>query len=448
MRSVPLSLSDSPADAEGDLQFRLKRILFGRTMIVLVVMLAGFLLWTIFAPLAGGAIASGQVVIDGERIPIQHQEGGLLDKISVREGDFVEQGQVLAVVKSKALTAKRNAATLNLFSLQVTEARLIAERDGEQNIAISADHIDEDLRGRAQDTIREAKDLLQKNNGLFETQMDTLSAQEAQTRSQLAGLLAQLQSLDEQITSLQDDMEAQRTLLEKGLTRLPAYRQYERQFAASKGQRKFTESEITRLEAALQEISSNRAAKMAEKNQRIASELTDTKSRITQAVEELSYLEDAFERSEIKSPIAGQVINVAYDAPGSIIPSGGQLMEIVPPDPKVVIEAHVAPKDVENLRAGNTAVLSFPGLSRREMPRITGRLTSLSDDVIVDPNAGKPYYLARVEVPFEDEHVSHALELVRPGMPVEVTLVTKSRTLAEYLIEPIAESYSKAFVSN
>lgn len=448
MSKVSSSTSQAQPCFEDELQRRLKSLLFGRTMLGLLALIAGATTWSLAAPLQGGALASGQVIIDGDRVPIQHQEGGLLEAVLVREGDMVEQGQVLAIIKSTALLAKRNASQLNLFGLQVEAARLSAERDGASDFEISSDALDPELRGKAGEIVAEARDLLARNQSAFTAQLDSFSLQEAQARSQLQGLKAQRSSLEEQILSLEDDIAGQKILLDKGLTRLPSYRQYERQLSASRGQREFTDSEIARIESALMEIRSNREAKIAERSQAIVGQLGEARESLIQATEELFYLDDAFARSEVKSPVRGQILNVSHDAPGSVIAAGGQLMEVVPPDPSLVIEAHVAPRDVESLHAGNKAVLTFPGFSRREMPRISGRLISISDDVIADPEVGRSYYLARIEVPFEDAHLGNALSLVRPGMPVDVTLVTKSRTLAEYLIEPISESYSRAFVGN
>lgn len=444
----PVDAARQPASLGDPFDANLQKVLFGYAIRAAAALLSVFLLWAVFAPLDGGALASGQVVIDGQRTPVQHVEGGRLEAIHVREGETVAKGDPIAIVRSQSVVTQRNSAALNLFSLQVSQARLKAERAGSQTFSVETGALTRELQPLGSDLLTEAQALLRRDVALYEMQMDTFSMQEAQADHQLRGLRSQMNSLSAQICSLEDDIAGQYTLLEKGLIQRTLVRRYERELSGLKGELAVAETEVSRLQAALGEIAANRSSKTAERDQRISSELTTIQSEIGQAMEDLAYYDGAFGRFTVRAPIDGQVINLAHDAAGSIIQPGGQLLEVVPPHPTLIVEARVAPGDVETLAAGDPATLMFPGLSMRDMPRIRGSLKSLSDDVVLEERTGLRFYVARVEVPFDDPATHTALQQVRPGMPVDVSIITKSRTLAQYLIEPLTGAYARAFVNN
>lgn len=423
-------------------------MLFGPPLILVASLLFGFAAWATFAPLAGGAIAPGQVIIDGHRHSIQHFEGGILSKLSVAEGTWVNEGDVLAEIDPTAASARRDASALRLLALRVKEARLQSEQlDSEEMTVHSAFHLANTVQS-SEDIVQEEENVLRRNREVMNAQLQVLSEKDYQTRAQIRGLEAQQRSAREQIASIEEDIEGQRILLEKGLARVPAIRLLERQRAELDGNLRFASADEEKLRSALRELEASRMEIVAARELRIATELAETMSGIKQATEELKLLDDSLNRTQLVAPIAGRVMNVIEQSPGAVVKPGQEIMAIVPHSPKLIVEAHVSPVDVENLTIGDKALLVFPSFSQRQVPRMSGELMSVSGDVIFDDASGRPFYLARIAVPAHDTGLQRVLDKLKPGMPVDVTVVTKSRTLAEYLLSPLTESFRKSVVSD
>ncbi len=446
MNQAPSAFLSTPG-AGLDFNTRLKNLLFGVPMIAVCLLALGFGVWATFAPLAGGAVAPGQVIIDGARQSIQHLEGGILSQMNVREGSLVEQGDVLAEIESTAVGARRDAVALKLFALRVKEARLLSEQRGLDAFAIPGSLSTEVTSQKSGDIVGEDQNILRQNREILDARLRLLSEKEGQTRAQILGLESQQLSVNEQISSLKEDIEGQKILLEKGLARLPTLRQLERQHSELQGSLRLSATEVQRLNGVLRELDASRREVLADRELRVATELIETKAGIKQATEELKLVEDAFTRARIVAPIAGRVMNVVQQSPGAVISPGEEIMEIVPESPKLIVEAHVSPTDIEDLQVGDQAILVFPNFSQRKLPRMEGELVSLSGDVIFDEVSGRPFYIARIAVPAGDIRYQETLDKLRPGMPADVTIVTKSRTLAEYLLLPLTESFRKSVVS-
>ena len=187
------------------------------------------------------------------------------------------------------------------------------------------------------------------------------------------------------------------------------------------------------------------ATSQAERANQIATQLDETRTELGSLKEKLRASKDILNRTVIEAPVSGTVVDLQFKTISGVVQPGVPILDIVPAEEKLMIDAHVSPMDIDVVHAGLKAQVQLSAFSTRSTPRVDGVVRSVSADRLVDEATSQPYFLARVEVAREELlSIGPDIELV-PGMPADVLIVTGERTLAKYLLQPFMDAIWKTF---
>jgi membrane fusion protein, type I secretion system len=405
-------------------------------MLYVVVGLLGFLLWAALAPLTSAAVAPGIVVADSRNKTIQHLEGGIISEILVHEGDQVSAGQVLARLNSASTDASLGRVRSARIAALAEEARLIAERDDTDSIAFPAE-----LTGR--ETGTEALDAIKSQSSLFESHRTTRTSEEgiidqriAQSEEEIRGIEAQIASEDTQITLIGDEIADIQILVKKGLERKPRLRALERSAADLEGQRGQHSAEIARARQTIAEMQEHRVNQRSRHIDEVDSQLHDVRLKLADLAQQMIAASDASRRLEVKAPVSGKIVSIFHETPGGVLKPGETIMELLPDQDQLVIEAQVRPEDINAVLPDQKVRVRLTAYSQRRTPSLEGRVTELSPDRINDDRGRKAHYLARITVSATELAARQDLKLY-PGMPAVAYIETGQESLLSYLLTPL-----------
>ena len=402
------------------------------------------LLWSALAPLASAVVASGMVKVDSSRQKIQHQEGGVIREIHVRDGDLVKSGQVLLTLDETRAGASFDILQAEHDTALAEQARLMAERDDLPDIDWPAE-----LEQRAEDP--KVADILRSQRSLFEArrsslvgQVSILDRQIVSKHSEIQGLLAQQQSKEKQLQSLNVELAGFNDLLGKGMVEKTRIRNLEREIAKLDGERGEHASNIAALRSQIAEKELQKFQLSKSFREEVVADLKKSQSEGFDYLERMSTAKYVLENTEIRSPVDGTVVDLKAHTRGGVVAPGEILMEVVPSDDRLIIEARVRPEDIDRVTVGQAAGVKLHAFDRRKTPELNGNVTYVSADIIEDPKLGVAYFTTRIEVP-EPEMRRLGNQRVHPGMLADVFVRTGERSFLGYLLDPITASFSKAW---
>ena len=404
--------------------------------------------WSVFAPLGSAALAPGSVTVEGYRKTVQHLEGGIVKAILVRDGDTVSKGQVLIELEDTSSRAQLETLRGQLFSALAREARLIAERDNRTKVVYPADLLTS-TDPRADDAIRvqDQAFLVRKRSRAGEIAI--LKEQRQQLLAKIEGINAQRASRSHLSDSLTKELTDFRVMLKEGYVEKPKVSELERRLAESEGERGDFIANIATAKTQMSEIELK--ALQIEKDflRDVVEELSKVQTELTELREKLQWLSDTVTRTTIKAPESGMVLGLMVHNLGTVIPPGGHLLDIIPQQEKLVIEAQVSPIDIDKVHVGQVCEIRFSAFKSAKTPKVSGRLSTLSADRLIDEQNKISYYLARVEVDKTglEEMRQRGLILV-PGMPAEVLINTGERTFFEYLVQPLSNIFARSLIED
>jgi HlyD family type I secretion membrane fusion protein len=404
----------------------------------------GFGAWATIASLASAAIAPGVVSPDGSRKTIQHLEGGIVREIRVREGDQVQAGQVLVSLEDVKARAEFEELRERFVHLVTNEARLLAEQAGADSIA-SPPALEDFDPAIIEPALTAQHRLFASRRATLEGREQILGQRILQLEAEIGGLREVIAAQNEQLGLIGQEIEGVQTLYEKGLSRLPQLLELKRARADVRANRATNRAQIARHQQAIGETRLQLLTMREQLQEEVAEELSLVRTDLAAVRTQLPSREDVLTRTVVTAPLAGTVMNVRVTTTTGVIEPGDPLLDLVPKDVRLVIDARVKPTDMDTVHAGQAARVLFPAYGHRNLPQIFGRLRSVSADRLTDERTGEPYFLAKVEVePAELERVAPEIEL-SPGMPTDVMILTGERTLLDYLVRPFVESVTKSF---
>lgn len=401
--------------------------------------------WSVAAPLASAALAPGVISPDGHRKTIQHLEGGIIRAIHVREGDTVKAGAPLITlddIKAKALNAELRERLLHLLA---TEARLEAERTDAADIRFPGALLEDSAELRQ--VMDGQRQLLMSRRAAHEGRVQILEARIRQLEEQNSGLKEMVAAENEQLALVDEEIKAVQQLLDKGLERKPrilALRRGRADIAASKAanRARIAENAQAMGETRLQLLTLNE-----ERQEKIGAELAEIRRVLAEIKGQLPSREDILQRTVIRAPIDGTVMNLRVNTEAGVIGAGEPLLDIVPEGSNLIIDARVRPTDIERIHPGMPARVVLTAYRQRNLPLIHGTLRSISPDALTDERTGSSYFVAKVEVRPEDLARLEEVKLV-PGMPAEVMLMDGEQSVLSYLLGPILDSARRSLREN
>jgi HlyD family type I secretion membrane fusion protein len=418
-----------PADVRGPIRAGL---------LVIAATVVAFTVWSVVAPLSAAVIAQGFVKSDTNRKSVQHLEGGIVQRINVRDGDRVTQGQVLLELGSTQITANAAVYGGQLDARQVRAVRLRAERD---NVA-SLD-IPEPMRSRAgepgiQAILESEQRAFDSGRTLLQTQQRLLTAQISEVDEQIVALDSQVAAQTRAASLMAEELETNRGLLAAGFISRPQLLGLERQLemyrAAISEQTAASHSARQRR----QDLDLRRQNSVAERRQRAALELASVEAEIDDLLGRDVAARDAVSRLEVRAPMTGTVVNLKVFSVGGVIMSGQPLMDILPAEDDLVIEAMADVSDADDLREGLPVEVRFSGLPARDIAPLGGTLDYVSADRVEDPRSGVPHFVIRVRIARDE--LGKLPVPAKAGVPVEVYVQLGERSPMDYLLSPLTHS--------
>ena len=399
---------------------------------VILLLLVIIFIWGAVAPIQSAALAPGIVQVEGKRKAIQHLEGGMIAQIVVTNGEWVEADQPLLILDTTRTQAERDILQGRLYNQQAAVDRLRAERDNLPEVAVSAVLIEaRSLDGRARDAISSER-------ALFAARLADRLAAEAVLVSQRTGLELVMdskqvveESLRQEITDLQD-------LLAEGYVDKQRLRELERSRTQTLG-------ELADLEVSIEEAGLRISQLRTRFKKDVVDELAVTLENLYDIKQKFTAADDKVQRGTIRAPVEGTVLNLIPNTIGAVIPYGETLLEIVPIIENLVVEARVSPMDIDRVSIGQEAEVRFSVF--KDAYLVSGVLTRLSPDRLVDQETDIPYYSAEIKLLEDDLYLLDGMSLV-PGMPAEVLIKTGQRTMLGYITSPMNRTLSRSLIED
>ena len=418
-----------------------------RAGMIVVLLLAGVVGgWAGTAEISGAVIASGSMVVDSNIKKVQHQTGGIVGEILVRDGDRVKAGDVLVRLDETVTRSNLAIVTKSLNELLARKARLEADREGDSGIHFPPVLLQEAVKDS------EVAQLLASERKVLELRLAARFGQKAQLiernvqlQEEITGNKAQELSKLQEITFIQRELEGARELWSKNLMPISKLTTLEREGARLEGERARLTAAIAASKGKISEILLQIMQIDRDASSEIGKELREVEAKIGESVERKITAEDQMKRIEIRAPQDGIVHQTSVHTVGGVIPAGGEpLMLIVPLSDKLVAEVKVLPQDIDQLWQGQTASLRFPAFNQRTTPEINGLVSRVSADITIDQRTGQNYYTARIAVSTNELAKLGDVKLV-PGMPVEAFIKTGDRRVISYLVKPLHDQITRAF---
>lgn len=410
----------------------------------LLVGFTGFVLWAALAPLDQGVASNGTVVVADKRKTVQSITSGLVEKLNVREGDVVKQGQPIIELNATNARAQLEIALAQYISSRAVEDRLLAEGRNAANVSFSADltSLKDDPR------VIEAQKLQQQ---LFQTRRSMLQSEQAILGENLQGLQVQLQGLqamkvnrESQVKWFNEELKGMRAMAGEGYIARNRLLQLERSAAEASGAMSDTIANIGRIQNSIAEVKLKQIARKQDFQREVESQLTDVQKEVRALKERVDALRFDVANNSIKAPIDGMVVGLNMHTVGGVVQAGQPLMDVVPINEPLIVEAQIDPSMSAKVHPGMPVDINFVALNQNKTPVIDGQVETFSADRIVDPKTGLPYFLARVKV--TDEGMKKiGKQQIRSGMPVTVVIKSGERTMLQYLVKPLTDRLHFAF---
>ena len=400
-------------------------------------------MWGTLAPISGAAIASGNLQVEGKRQSVQHPYGGVVRQLLVREGAHVEKGQLLLTLDDSDPRSKLEVLIADRDAALATQARLIAERDGHD----APDFGDELHSHFDKDTVRQAMAneiaMMAARRHQFEAETAVLRGKIGELKAQIGGTQAQLTGSEKQRDLLADEMNGAQHLFQQGFTpktRILALQREDAKLQADMGAQQATIAGMQQQIAENDlEIAKAERARMSE----ITDQLRSTESKLTDLAPKIDAATDVLARTRITAPATGSVVGLNVFTEGGVIQPAAKLMDIVPSDNPLIVDARLKLSDINEVTVGRQADVRLTGVNYMERPRLSGTVRTVSADRMTDDKSGQNYY--SVEVALDANDVKKSRVDLQPGMPAEVVVPTRPRTLFEYLIGPLRDEINGAF---
>jgi HlyD family secretion protein len=418
---------------------------------IVLLLVGGFGGWAATSQLSGAVIAPGSIVVESNVKKVQHPTGGVVGEILVHEGSAVEAGQVVMRLDDTVARSTLGVVQSQLDELTAREARLLAERDG-ANAVVFPDslmaRIDE--KSVATAIAGEGKLFDARKNGRL-GQQSQLRERIVQSNEEIRGLTSQQTGKERELKFITEELVGVTELYAKNLVSISRMNTLQRDKARIEGEQGQYVADIARARGKISETELQILQLDQDFRTDVLKDLRETEGKIGELKERVTAAKDQLQRVDIRAPQAGIVNQMSVYTVGGVIASGETIMQIVPRADALVVEAKVAPQDIDQIAVGAVGVVRVMAGDQRTMPDLTGVLTRVSADLTHDQQNGhggqqanQAYYLVRVSLPEEQVRRLGDLKLV-PGMPAEVFIQTYARTPLQYLLKPLREQMARTF---
>lgn len=395
--------------------------------------------WSVFVPIASGAVAPGQLAIENRRKTLQHMDGGIVQTVAVREGSRVRAGDLLIRLNDNEARLNVKVLQAQVDSLRAEEAVRLAELSATAQVAFPGD-----LLARSNDP--DVALILEAQRTAFKARRSNASGRKSQLAqksrqfgSEVAGASAQVNARETQIALMESELRDLQALFEKGYVTKGRILALQRAIAQTRGDRSALGSEAERLRSQALESQIETRQVDREASTDAANALREIRNELVQAIDKLAVAREVLARTEIRAPIAGTVVGLQLSTIGGVIRPGEALLDIVPEADRLVVSARISPMHADDVRIDQPAFIRFDAAGTRSAPMLEGKVLKLSADALTDSRTGESYFEAAISIP-DNEATKLPKSLLKPGLPAEVLIKTGERTALAYLLAPLTRA--------
>ena len=416
----------------------------GVGLLLVVFLVGGLGAWAAATEISGAVIALGSLVVDSNTKKVQHPSGGIVGEVRVRDGDRVKAGDVL--VRLDDTITKANLAIIEngLTEQLARRARLEAERDGASDITLPHEFPAGSQAPAVERAMTGERRLFEMRRSSRAGQKDQLQQRIGQINDETKGLEAQVTAKAEEIVLIKRELAGARELWEKNLMPISKYTELQRGATRVEGERGQLVAYIAQAKGRASEVELQILQIDRELSSEVSKDLREAEARIAELAERKVAAEDQLRRIEVRAPQDGIVHQSTVHTVGGVVGAGEVIMLIVPETDSLVVEAKVAPQEIDQLRIGQKAALRFSAFNQQTTPQIMGTVNRISADITIDQRTGANYYTVRIATPREELLKLGGVKLIA-GMPVEAFIETGERTVLSYLVKPMRDQISRAF---
>jgi HlyD family secretion protein len=424
-------------DAEPDPGAERLRLRTRRAYVLIAALVLGFFGLAAILQVGGAVVGSGEVAVESNVKTLIHPTGGILKALMVRDGDHVAKGQLLMRLDQGVSSVGAESAAMGLEQLLARRARLEAERDGASSILFPPE-LTTKSDARAREAMARERQLFALRRRERDGSIALLKQRVQQYQEQIASYQAQIAAIESQMTLIEPELAGLRKLHDRQLVTINRLNEMERTAVQMKGSKAALESNIAEARAHISEaneqilnvdkqIRSDAGTQLAE----VVGQLNDQQVRVATT-------SDMVDRSEIRAPQSGVVDKIAYTTIGSAVPATQPLLQIVPDRDNMIVEARIRPQDVDQVRVGQSARVTFSGFNRQTTPDVPGKLIFVSPDLTTDQRTGQSYY--RIKVRLDAGALARAPQIaLKAGMPAETFVETGNRSILSFLVKPLLD---------
>jgi HlyD family type I secretion membrane fusion protein len=405
------------------------------------VLLGSFTAWATFAPLKSAVIANGFVKVSGYRQKVQHLEGGIVGDILVKEGDRVESGQLLFRLQNTQLIASAQLYKGQLISALALESRVKAEQIDAKSV-VFPDELLTSGDPNLQQYIDTQLNIFKARADAFSGTLLLKDEKVNQLKEEAKAYIAVIGALRRQLPYIKIEIDDQNTLYSKQLTRKSQVHVLKRTEAQIEADIEKNQALVARARASIAEISEDKLQLRRKMLDDLAQERKSVTDGINELRQRLISIEDGIRRLDVRAPISGTVVMLNVNTLSGVVGPRDVLLEIVPGDARLMIEAALKASDIDVVQAGQLAQIQFSSYTARRSNKVSGKVTLVSADRILD-SKGQATYKVDIEVGAEDVVRIAGLKLY-PGMPADAFIETGERTFARYMFAPIADGIGRA----
>jgi adhesin transport system membrane fusion protein len=397
--------------------------------------------WANFATLDEVTRGDGKVIPSSQVQVIQNLEGGILSELLVKEGQKVEKGQALVKLSDIRFTSESQESKLKYYELLTQIARLTAEVE-EKPLSFPAE-----ITRNAPDMVKSAQQLYDTRQRTLQSTLDVLDQQYRQRQQEVSEMKTKRNQLSTSYDLVKQELDMSEPLVAQGAFSEIELLRLKRTANDIQGDLNAMVFSIPRLESAINEITQKKNQEKSNFVSEASKDLNEAKGEMERTLASLTKLEDRVQRTQVLSPVSGSVKKLNITTVGGVIQPGMDIMEIVPDEDSLLIEAKIRPKDIAFLHPGEKATIKFSAYDFSIYGGLEANLEYISSDTIEDEkerDKDKTYYLVRLRT--LNNHLVHNGEnlYIIPGMVAEVDILTGKKTVMDYLLKPILKAKETA----
>lgn len=412
-------------------------------IIVIAIGFGGFFSWAFTAELDSAAVASGSVIVDSRKKVVNHFEGGILKKLLVEEGDRVKAGQTLMLLDGTRSESELGQLRGERYGLIAKLARLRAEQSGRGEIDFPEQILNAE-QDYVADILLDEKRLFGKRNEVYDAKRNAQAKQIEQFDAEARALESQINARTRQEKLVAEQLKGIRQLAEKGFATRTQLVEIENNWSDLVGDMGEFKAQKAAAEQQKAEAEINLASIEMEWQSDIATEIQEAQLALNDVTQRIRASEDVLNRREVKAPQDGIVANIQIRTPGGVISPAEPIMDIIPENEPLLIEAMINRQDIDSVHVGSKAQIKLTAYSQRRLAPLDGEVRYVAADQTVDEKRDSSYYIVRAAINPDALAKRDDIE-IRPGMPADILILKSPRRAIDYLIDPITESMSRAF---